>query len=75
MLTYYITIIDRETKTQKNLVKNEDDIDKTITSELGGWNNLLSACTSGMNWMGEEYFMAGTTRDDSKVFSILCIKS
>ena len=73
MVNYYITIVDSKTETVHNLVRDEDTITKCINKELGGWDNLHSACTGGACRKKEEYFMAGTTRDGLKAFSILAV--
>lgn len=72
-LTYYITIFDRATKTVHNLVRTEETIEETIAKELGSWTSH-SAMTSGVKQRQKEFFQAGTTRDDSKCFSILAIE-
>lgn len=75
MVKYFITIVDRKACCS-NLIRTEEDINQTIEKELGGWDNLHSACTSGANKRienKEEYFMSGTTRDGNKGFSIICM--
>ena len=74
-LIYYITIVNRNTNTVHNLVRDEKTIDATVEKELGGWNNLHAASTSGIKMGNSEFFQAGVTKDDSKCFSILCVAS
>ena len=73
-LKYILTIYDRNTKTIQHLARNAEDINATVTKELGDWGHC--ACTSGVNrsTRPQEFFQAGTTKDDSKCFSILCIE-
>lgn len=75
MKKYYITIITRATMTHASLERTEEDINKTIEKELGGWDNLHSAMTSGALHNDDEFFTAGTTKDNAKAFSILCVKA
>ena len=76
-MKYIITIIDRlKSNTVHHLERTEDNINQTIEKELNGWDNLYSACTSCAQrdlLHKDEYFMAGTTKDNSKAFSILCV--
>ena len=56
--------------------RDENNITKTIDKELNGWDNLHTACTRGVKndlHSKDEYMMAGTTKDNLFVFSILCI--
>ena len=74
-MKYIITIVFRATGTVHNLERNEDTINSCINKELGGWDNLHAASTGGKSERGSlEYMQAGTTIDNSKVFSILCIE-
>lgn len=73
MIKYYITIVDRNTKTVHNLVRDKETVTPTIDNELGGWDNLYAACTGDRYRNKDEYFTAGTTKDNSKCFSILAI--
>ena len=52
--------------------KDSESIDKLIETELGGWNNLFGAMTSGKNTHPDEFYQCGVTKDNSKAFSILC---
>ena len=70
-ITYYLTIVVRESNTVHHLERDSETIDATIRKELGGWGNLRAASTGNST----EYFQAGTTYDNSKVFSILCVES
>ena len=72
---YYITIVERTTNTVSQLVRDEKTIDETVRKELGGWNNLHAATTSGIKMGNGEFFQAGVTKDDTKCFSILCFLS
>lgn len=73
-LRYIITIYDRETKTVQHLERDACDINETVTKKLGDWGHC--ACTSGVDRSAhpQEFFQAGTTKDDTKCFSILCIE-
>ena len=72
MLKYYITIVERATNTVHHLERTEDNIESTIQKELGSWSNHL-AMTSGVANHEKEFFQAGTTKDNSKCFSILAV--
>ena len=72
MLKYYITIVDRITNTIHHLERTKDNIDATIVKELGSWTTH-SAMTSGVAKHEEEFFQAGTTKDNKKCFSILAV--
>jgi hypothetical protein len=72
MLKYYITIVVRATNTVHHLECTSETIDETIEKELGSWTTH-SATTSGVNKHKEEFFQAGTTKDNSKAFSILAV--
>ena len=74
MKKYFITIVDNKTLTTKNLVRNDDFINSTIDKELGGWANLRSASTSNNEINSYNYQQAGTTKDNKKSYSILCIE-
>ena len=73
-LRYILTIYDRNTKTIQYLERDETTINETVTKELGDWGHC--AMTSGVNRSKhpQEFFQAGTTKDDLKCFSILCIE-
>ena len=73
-LRYIITIYDRNTRTIQHLERDETTIDATVTKELGDWG--YCAMTSGVDRSKapKEFFQAGTTKDNSKCFSILCIE-
>ena len=73
MLKYYITIVDRKTKTVHHLERDETNIERTVEKELGGWTTH-SAMTSGVKNRETEFFQAGTTKDDNKAFSILAVE-
>lgn len=72
MLKYYITIVERATKTVHHLIRDEQTIDKTVEKELGCWTTH-SAMTSGVANHDKEFFQCGTTRDNAKAFSILAV--
>lgn len=72
MLKYYITIVERTTKTVQHLIRGEQTIDQTVEKELGGWTTH-SAMTSGVVRHDKEFFQAGTTKDNLKCFSILAV--
>jgi hypothetical protein len=75
-MKYIITIFERVTSTTNLLNKTEDNINETIDKELGGWNNLHACSNSGVKHdllSKDEYFMAGTTKDNLKCFSIICV--
>ena len=74
-LKYYITVVDKKTSTVHHLERDENTVNATIIKELGGWDNLHTASTGGakVNHLSKDYYMAGTTRNNSKGFSILCI--
>ena len=73
-LKYILTIYNRDTKTVHHLERSAEDINATVTKELGDWGHC--ACTSGIDrsTRPQEFFQAGTTKDNSKCFSILCIE-
>lgn len=75
MKKYYITIITRATNSCELIERSDKDIAETIDSLLGGWGNLYYSLTSGSNQDDDEYFTAGTTKDNAKAFSILCVKA
>ena len=72
-LRYILTIYDRNTKTISHLERNSETIDETVEKELGSWTTHL-AMTSGVANHPKEFFQTGTTKDNSKCFSILCIE-
>ena len=73
-LRYILTIYDRDTKTVSHLERDATTINETVTKELGDWGHC--ACTSGVDRSKapQEFFQAGTTKDNTKCFSILCIE-
>lgn len=70
-MRYLITIFNTKTKTTFHLERNDKDITATIEKELGGYNNLHRALTSGVNLPFGAFCEAGSTKDGSKMFSIL----
>lgn len=73
-LKYILTIYNRNTKTLQHLERDKETINATIIKELSDQGHC--ACTSGVNRSEhpKEFFQAGTTKDDTKCFSILCIE-
>lgn len=72
-MKWIITIWDRKTGTIAALERTSgEDTDKDVVRHLGGWDNLYTACTSTR--VAREYMQAGTTKDGSKAFSILCVE-
>ena len=73
-LRYILTIYDRNTKTVQHLERDAETINATVTKELGDWGHC--AMTSGIDRSArpKEFFQAGTTKDNTKCFSILCIE-
>ena len=73
-LKYILTIYNRDTKTIHHLERTAENINATVTKELGDWG--YCAMTSGVDSSkaSKEFFQAGTTKDNSKCFSILCIE-
>lgn len=69
-MTYTITIVDLITGTTQNLKRDTETINQTVERELGGYDNLHAATISGVG-LGNGYTSAGTTKDGSKVYSIL----
>ena len=69
---YYITIVELKSGTQQNLIREEDIVDETIDKHLGGWGNLYGSSSSNRNVDNLNFQQSGTTRDGSKMFSILC---
>lgn len=74
MKKYFITIVNNTTLTTQNLVRDDENINATIDKELGGWANLKSASTSSHELDSYNYQQAGTTKDNTKSYSILCIE-
>lgn len=72
MHKYILTIVDLKTGTVQNLVRESTlELNKTVDKELGGWSNLRTASTSTKELDQENYQIAGTTKDDKSMFSIL----
>ena len=72
-LRYILTIYDRNTKTVQHLERDAETINTTVTKELGDWGHCT--CTGAdRSARPQEFFQAGTTKDNSKCFSILCIE-
>lgn len=73
-LRYILTIYNRNTKTLSHLERDASNINETVTKELGDWGHC--AMTSGVDRSArpQEFFQAGTSLDNSKCFSILCIE-
>lgn len=74
-MKYIITIYNRITDCTSFLEATEETLNTKVQKELGGWDNLHSASTSGYNRHSNEYMQAGTTRDDIFIFSILSINT
>ena len=72
MKKYFVTIYDRTNNSINYFERTADTIDALIKKELGSWTTH-SACTSGVNYHKDEFFQTGTTKDNSKCFSILCV--
>lgn len=73
MKKYYTTIICLVTGGVQTFIKDDYNINECVQRELGGWDNLSAASTSNRGIDEDNYQMAGTTRDDLKAFSIICI--
>ena len=73
-LKYILTIYNRDTKTVHHLERDAETINATVTKGRGDWG--YCAMTSGVDRSArpQEFFQAGTTKDNSKCFSILCIE-
>lgn len=73
-LRYILTIYDRNTKTIQCLERDGETINATVTKELGDWGHCT--LTSGVDRFARpyEFFQTGTTKDNTKCFSILCIE-
>lgn len=72
MKRYFITIYDRNTNSVQYFERTQETIDSLVEKELGSWTTH-SACTSGVKPNKDEFFQTGTTKDNSKCFSILCV--
>ena len=73
MITYHITIVNRTTNIVQYFKETSETVDEVIKRELGTWSNFI-AMTHGVTKNKKEFFQAGTTRDNSKCFSILAIE-
>ena len=73
-LRYIITIYDRNTRTIQYLERDETTINETVTKELGDWGHCVMTSGVDSSKASKEFFQAGTTKDNSKCFSILCIE-
>lgn len=71
MKTYVLTIIDLKTNTIQHLTRNNQNIDQTVQKKLGGWSNLINASTSNRSLDDINAQSCGTTKDNSKMYSIL----
>lgn len=75
MKKYFVTVIDLKTHCAQHLVRDShEDITKVVDKELGGWANLKTAMTSTPYLDDINYQQAGTTKDLTKAFSIICLK-
>lgn len=68
---YVITIVDLVHGNYLSFAVKEENIDKSINDNLGGWNNLNVASTSSDKLEKGNFQQAGTTKDGKKLFSIL----
>lgn len=73
-LRYILTIYDRNTKTISHLERDAETINATVTKELGDWGHCASTSGVDRSARPQEFFQAGTTKDNTKCFSILCIE-
>ena len=73
MKRYIITIVDIDTNCKSFLEKSENEIDDVVLKELGGWNNLYEATTSGYTASQKAFMQTGTTKQGNKAFSIICL--
>ena len=73
-LRYILTIYDRNTKTLSHLERNASNINETVIKELGDWGYCASTSCVDRSARPQEFFQAGTTKDNTKCFSILCIE-
>ena len=73
-LRYILTIYDRNTKTVQHLERDAETINATVTKELGDWGHCTSTSNVDRSARPKEFFQAGTTKDNTKCFSILCIE-
>jgi len=74
VMRYILTIYDRNTKTVSHLERDEKTIDETVAKELGDWGHCASTSGVDRSARPKEFFQAGTTKDNTKCFSILCIE-
>lgn len=77
MYNYFITIIDSKTLTQHHLVRRTGDIEGlsiVIDKKLGGDDNISFSIHSTDKRPDGNYIQSGSTKDGSKLFTIIAIK-
>lgn len=73
-MKYVITIVDLTNGTTGNYTRtSKEELEVLLNRQVGGWDNLIMACTTGNNTHEDESFAAGVTKDNIHAISILSI--
>lgn len=68
---YVITIVDLVHGNYISFTAKEENIDKVVNENFGGWQNLNGSSSSNEKISANNFQQAGSTRDGKKLYSIL----